>query len=374
MENNLDDQSTTSMTPSTPPTVSSGQSYSGEMNDELTPLREALPPAVSSRRKPITADNGHGARRNVNASSSYAAIPPIPHSHYAAVQPTPLPPPPPSRLPLPPFPRSFDMHSPNPNAGLSEILASPTFREFQSSKSPASPFDRPRRASGSGSGGGGSKPGTPKDGGGSSAPVDYFTLPILRDRDVERERERDEETTEWIQRNPSYSSTSKTSSKSSNDAAKSLTQEGTTTSTPSWSSEDVTSTRSSSLRSPRIRNEGMLAPHGSFTSDSGRQYQARAKFQRAQTQIQIQKDQDHELELDSVKSGESLSSWRSKAAFERSLDGSGRRQYSEEEYLENVQAARGGDQLALYHLGWGQVANNSRHSLGDAELVWGGRE
>jgi len=115
----------------------------------------------------------------------------------------------------------------------------------------------------------------------------------------------------------------------------------------------------------------MLAPHGSFTSDSGREFQARAKFQRAQTQAQVANDNES---VKSAGDGDSVSSWRSKAASERSFDGSGRRQYSEEEYLENVQAARGGDQLALYHLGWGQVAPNHRHNLGDAGLVWGGGE
>ena len=114
----------------------------------------------------------------------------------------------------------------------------------------------------------------------------------------------------------------------------------------------------------------MLAPHGSFTSDSGRQYQARLKLERAQTQ----RNRQLELDTESIKSEGSVSSWRSKAASERSFDGSGRRQYSEEEYLENVQAARGGDQLALYHLGWGPATANSRHTLGDASLVWGGIE
>lgn len=114
----------------------------------------------------------------------------------------------------------------------------------------------------------------------------------------------------------------------------------------------------------------MLAPHGSFTSDSGRQYQARLKLERAQTQ----RNRQLELDTESVRSEGSVSSWRSKAALERSFDGSGRRQYSEEEYLENVQAARGGDQLALYHLGWGPATANSRHTLGDASLVWGGIE
>jgi hypothetical protein len=354
MENNLDDSSTTSMTPSTPPTISSGQSYSGEMNDELTPLREALPPSVSTRRRSITADTGGGNRRNVNASSSYADLP-IRSSH-----------PPPLRPYDMSMSNSMNMPSPNPNAGLSEMLASPTFREYQASMSPD--YTASRRGSG------GSKPGTPKDMGNQ---MDYFTLPILSDRELERERDRDEESNLWIQRNPSLSS--KTSSKSSSERKSGSghghghhQHEG-STSTPSWSSSDVTSTQSSSIRSPRIRNEGLLAPHGSFTSDSGRQYQARARLERAHTQNQNQ-NQMKENDNESVKSGESVSSWRSKAASERSFDGSGRRQYSEEEYLENVQAARGGDQLALYHLGWGPAKTNHRHNLGDAELIWGGRE
>jgi hypothetical protein len=345
MENNHDDSSTTSMTPSTPPSISSGKSYSGEMNDELTPLREALPPSVSTRRRSITVDPGYGNRRNVNASSSYAELPPTR---------PPAPPPPPLR----PYDMSMPIPNYNPNAGLSEILASPTFREYQTSMIPdytAAPFDRPRR----GSGNGGSKPATPKD---TAAQVDYFTLPILQDDEIEGEEDRPS-----VRRTHSLSS--KTSSKSSNEARKSRHHhEGTSTSTPSWSSSDVTSTHSSLLKSPRIRNEGMLAPHGSFTSDSGRQFQARAKYQRAQTQAQVTNDNE------SVKSGDSVHSWRSKAASERSFDGSGRRKYSEEEYLENVQAARGGDQLALYHLGWGQAASNHRHNLGDAGLIWGGQE
>jgi len=354
MENNQDDTSTASMTPSTHPSISSGQSYSGEMNDTLTPLREALPPSVSTRRRSITVDTGYGNRRNVNASSSYAILPPT----------RPLQPPPPR-----PYDMSVPMPTYNPNAGLSEILASPTFQEYQASMSPdytASPFDRPRRGSGNGSGGG-SKPATPKDIG--AAQIDYFTLPILQDpeHDGEIEPELEGERPSVLRTNSLSSKTSST--KSSNEATKSRhNHDGTSISTPSWSSSDVTSTHSSSLKSPRIRNEGMLAPHGSFTSDSGRQFQARAKFQRAQTQAQVANDDE------SVKSGESVSSWRSKAASERSLDGSGRRRYSEKEYLENVQAARGGDQLALYHLGWGQATNTHRHNLGDAEYIWGGRE
>jgi hypothetical protein len=358
MENNHDDTSTASMTPSTPPSISSGKSYSGEMNDQLTPLREALPPSVSTRRRSITVDTGYGNRRNVNASSSYAAIPPVR-----------FPPPAPAAPPPPPLPRRpYDMSMPspnfNPNAGLSEILASPTFREYQTSMSPdytALPFDRPRRGSGN-------KSTTPKDT--ATAQVDYFTLPIIPDQEhdgeIERELEQEGE-------RPSVRRTnSLTSSKSSNEARKSRhNHDGTSISTPSWSSSDVTSTRSSSLKSPRIRNEGMLAPHGSFTSDSGRQFQARAKFQRAQTQAQVANDNES---VKSAGDGESVSSWRSKAASERAFDASGRRQYSEEEYLENVQAARGGDQLALYHLGWGQVAPNHRHNLGDAGLIWGGGE
>jgi len=360
MENNQDDTSTASMTPSTYPSISSGQSYSGEMNDELTPLREALPPSVSTRRRPITADTGYGTRRNVNASSSYAEFPT-------------LRPQPPSLSSLRPYDLSVSMPMPlyNPNAGLSEILASPTFREYQASLSPdytASPFAS-RRGSGTASGGG-SKPSTPKESG--TAQVDYFTLPILRDdehdREVDRvlEREREGESPS-AQRTHSLSS--KTSSKSSSEAVKSgHNNEGTSTSTPSWTSSDVVSTLSSSLKSPRIRNEGMLAPHGSFTSDSGRQFQARVKYQRAQTQAQLANDNE------SVRSGDSVSSWSRKAASERSFDGSGRRRYSEEEYLDNVQAARGGDQLALYHLGWGPAKSNHRHNLGDAEYIWGGGE
>jgi hypothetical protein len=296
-----------STTPPTPLTISSGQSYSNENYDELTPLREALPPAVSTKRRSISHNEGGTVnRRNVNASSSYAALPSI-------------------DIP----PRS----TMNMDIGLSEILASPGYSPHY----PGPAYDR----TGSGSRG-------MKSPSGGDRQVDYFNLPILdRHGHTPYSPESSYRNSPTVDPPPPGSDTNAEGS----------------TSTPSWSSSDVTSgTQSSSLRSPRIRNEGVLAPHGSFTSASGRQYQARAKLERAQSRL----EQDNE----SVISGDSVSSWRSRTATQRSTSGSGRH-LNENEYLQNVEAARGGDQLALYHLGWGPTAGPNRHSLGDSDLVWG---
>jgi hypothetical protein len=296
------------------------------MHDELTPLREALPPAISTKRRSI-ADSGGSNRRNVNASSSYA--------DYQTV-------------PMPP------RHSPTNIAGLSEMLASPHY-ETQAFRSPDySPYERSSS---------GSRMMTTGRVDGDRQ-VDYFNLPISRQ----------EEATSSHGAGPDslYSPTPQSTS-TIPDQQPSVSSDPTAeggTSTPSWSSSDVTSgthTSSLPLRSPKIRNEGMLAPHGSFTSASGRQYQARAKLERAQSR----RDRDHDNE--SVKSGDSISSWRSRTASVRSDSGAGKgNEWTEDEYLQNVDAARGGDQLALYHLGWGPSQGQSRHSLGDADLVWGG--
>jgi hypothetical protein len=295
----LDETSSLSTTPSTPPTVSSGQSYSGEMNDELTPLREALPPAISIKRRSIGNVSDEGGNRR-NASSSYAVDPPVRRPVPTEIQ-----------LPL----------AVGNIAGLTEILASPP---YQSPNRRESPWERHGQS--------------PLRNDGQNQ-IDYFNLPIHGE-----------------------------SSKSNEARHPEREKEG--TSTPSWSSSDVTSgTQSSSLRSPRIRNEGMLAPHGSFTSDSGRQYQARAKLERAQSRREYQQQQHDD---ESIKSGDSVNSWRSRTASERSGDANGRRHFSEDEYLENVRAARRGDQLAIYHLGWGPVVNNERQGFGDAQMIWGG--
>lgn len=310
-----------SMTPSTPPTISSGKSYSNEMHDTLTPLREALPPAVSTKRRSIT-DSGGINRRNVNASSSYADLPTVSMS-----------------------PR----HPPANIAGLSEILASPSFSEMQAFRSPDySPYER------TGSGSRMLNTGH----GDADRQVDYFNLPISH-------REGPSSSHGAGSHFPNYPNQSSPRADYHQQATGSLdpAAEG-STSTPSWSSSDVTSaTQSSSLRSPKIRNEGMLAPHGSFTSAAGRQYQARARLERAQSR------RDHDNE--SVKSGDSISSWRSRTASLRSNGGAGK-ELTEDEYLQNVELARGGDQLALYHLGWGPAQGPNRHDLGDADLIWGG--
>lgn len=242
----------------------------------------------------------------------------------------------PPPLPSPNRPRM------SPSMGLSEILATPSHREVKASREARSPYERhhpspsPRNIN----------PDT------SSREIDYFNLPISH---------REGSVSAYLER----TLTPGQRSHSGDDPPKPRSEplpEDASISTPSWSSSDITSlTHSSSLKSPRIRNEGMLAPHGSFTSDSGRQYQAQAKLKRAES-----------IFKESTGSGESIGSWRGNTASNRTTDESGRKLVSEKQYVEYVKEAMNGDQLALHRLGWASDNGHDRHSLGDADLVWGG--
>lgn len=322
-----------SVTPSTPPSTSSGNSYSAELHDLLTPLRDASAPSTSKRRSvptmgPVfeppqltTPLPGPTATSPGGGPYQYQAGHVVTANHALA---------------------SATRLAGSPSMGLSEILATPSYREINASRNSeytTSPFEPSNPSPNS------------RDVG---REIDYFNLPMsYRDGSLSAHH-----TPESSQSRRSGSGTSP-GHDPPRPQSEPLPEDP---STPSWSSSDITSlTQSSSLRSPRIRNEGMLAPHGSFTSDSGRQYQAQAKLRRAES-----------LSKESASSGDSVQSWRSRTASERSTDATGRRQVSEIQYRQYVKDAMNGDQLALYHLGWAPNKAHDRHSLGDAELVWGG--
>lgn len=341
---------------SVPVSAGSGNSYSAEMYDHLTPLREMYAMGVYG-----TKTNTTSKRRSVPTMGPIfdaAALDPpfVAPQQQQQAHAGPSGSGSGSRSAGPPSP-SYQFRSDHgtssagrasPSMGLSEILATPSYREVNASQNAeytTSPFERYSPS-----------PGV-QHGHVASREIDYFNLPISH---REGSRSAHHHPSDRSSRGPGGGGVGDSSSSAPPRPQSEPLPED--TSTPSWSSSDITSaTQSSSLRSPRIRNEGILAPHGSFTSDSGRQYQAAAKLKRAES-----------LSRESASSSESVQSWRSRTASVRSTDGSGRRQLSERQYVDYVREAMNGDQLALYHLGWTNDRGHDRHSLGDAELVWGG--
>lgn len=95
---------------------------------------------------------------------------------------------------------------------------------------------------------------------------------------------------------------------------------------------------SGARKSPQVQNQGVLAPHGSFTTS------------RPRLVSQEQVVSDSQLYLGNMRS--SLPDEPRRAALE--------------------QAAQKGDQLAMYRLGWrGGAVTGQRHHLGSIDAVWG---